>query len=78
LLQLPLQALSQQTLVVAPVEVGAQWPLPHSASEEQAALIERALHCPLTQAGIAVGQSVSAQQLGTALRVQTCVPGQLR
>jgi hypothetical protein len=77
-LQLPVQALSQQTLVAAFFEVGAQWPLPHSASDEQTSLIERALQCPLIQAGIVVGQSESAQQLGAASRTQTCEPGQLR
>jgi hypothetical protein len=43
-LQLPEQSLSQQTLVVAPAAVAAQWPLLHSVSTEQGWLFARALH----------------------------------
>jgi hypothetical protein len=75
-LQLPEQSLSQQIFVAAPVAVGAQWPLPHSVSVEHASLFARALHWPLTHAGVFFGHSESAQQ--ALLARQSCVSGQLR
>ena len=43
-LQIPEQSLSQQTFVVEPDVVAAQWPVPHSVSDEQGSLFARALH----------------------------------
>jgi hypothetical protein len=75
-LQLPEQSVAQQTFVVAPDAVGAQWPLPHSVSAVQGALFTRALHWPLTHAGMFFGHSASEQQ--ALMGVQSWVPGQLR
>jgi len=73
-LQLPEQSLSQHTFVAAPGAVAAQWPLPHSVSDEHASLFARALHWPLMHAGMFFGQSVSPQQV--VLGMQVCVPRQ--
>jgi hypothetical protein len=60
-LQLPEQSLSQQTFAVAPDAIGEQWPLAHSVSAEQGSLFARALHWPLTHAGMFFGHSESEQ-----------------
>ncbi|HVZ71789.1 MAG TPA: hypothetical protein VHJ20_05380 [Polyangia bacterium] len=77
-LQGPSQAVLQQTFVVAPDAVGAQWPLPHSVSAEHESLSARALQTLSTQEGFAEGHSLSAQHAAGAVRMQAVEPGHVR